>query len=201
LAIIADTQLIEIPDSIADLSSHKLLWDHIAAELRDDPLVLGEDVGGYLTQRAQMYEISADAVDRRRFVENLIVPAYQQGLARLLLKAGLPLRLTGLGWDAIDEFHSVTDGPARTWQDFEAAIAAATALVYVWPMRHAHPIDAIGKPVVHRTGRRTEALVAQARGAMKASSTLGAESSPTVGAVILKILSSFDRRGYDLAAA
>ena len=201
LAIIADTQVIEIPDSIADLSSHRLLWDHIEAELRDDPLALGEDVGGYLTQRSQLYEISADAVDRRRFVENLIVPAYQQGIARLLLKAKLPLRISGLGWDAIEEFRPIAGGPLRTTQDFEAAIAAASALVYVWPLRHAHPIDAIGKPVVHRTGRRPEAFVAQARAAMKASSTVAMESSPAVGTVILRILSSLNGRGYDIAAA
>jgi hypothetical protein len=201
LAILADTQVIEIPDSIADLSSHKLLWDHIEAELRDDPLALGEDVGGYLTQRARMYEIPADVIDRRRFVENLIVPAYQQGLARLLMKAGLPLRLSGLGWDEIEEFCPVAGGPVRSRQDFEAAIAAASALVYVWPMRHAHPIDTIGKPVIYRTGRRAESFIAAAKAAMKGSSAAAAESPPTVGAVILKILPSLDGRGYDVAAA
>jgi hypothetical protein len=201
LAILADTQVIEIPDSIADLSSHKLLWDHIEAELHDDPLALGEDVGGYLAQRARMYEISTDAIDRRRFVENLIVPAYQQGLARLLLKAGLPLRLSGLGWDEIDEFRAVARGPVRSRQDFEATIAAASALVYVWPMRHAHPIDTFGKPVIQRTGRRAESFIAAAKAAMKTSSAVAVDSSPTVGSVISKILSSLQDRGYDVAAA
>jgi hypothetical protein len=201
LAIIADTQLIEIPDSIADLSSHRVLWDQIEAELRDDPLAMGEDVGGYLTQRAEMYEVSSSALDRRRFVENLIVPAYQQGLARLLFKAGLPLRLYGGGWNLVEEFSKVEGGPVHCQQEFESAIAAAAALVYVWPMRHAHPMDSVGKPVIQRTGRRAESFIAQAKSAMKAKPIVAAGSSPHLGQIVLKLLSSLDGRGYDVAAA
>ncbi len=201
LAIIADTQLIEIPESIADLSSHRLLWDQIEAELRDDPLALGEDIGAYLTQRAETYDVSPSTLDRRQFVENLIVPVYQQGLARLLLKGGLSLRLHGNGWNAIEEFSKIDGGPVRSQKEFEATIAAASALIYVWPIRHAHPIDTFGKPIIQRTGRRAEAFIAQAKAAIKAKPVVTGNSSPRLGQAILKLLSSFDGRGYDVAAA
>jgi len=202
LVIIADTQLIEIPDSIASLSSHVVLWDRIAGELRADPLALGEDVGQYLNQRAEMCDISPGSVDVRRFVENLIIPAYQQGLARVLLAAGLPLRVYGAGWNTLDEFCAINPGPVRSRQEFQSAIAAASALVYVWPMRHAHPMDALGKPIVHPTGRRAESFIRQARQAISAQPKPAVlpDSPATIAATILKILSSPDKRGYDVAA-
>jgi hypothetical protein len=164
LALLADTTAIEAPRSIVDMSSHLLLWEAIDAELRDDPLALGSDLPAYLRRRCEPLGLSIDALDSRRFIEQLLLPAYTQGLARLLLREGLALRLYGQGWEVIPEFAAAARGPIISRDQLRAAAGAARGMVYPWPVRHAHPLDSIDRPILHATA--SHALLAQARAAL-----------------------------------
>jgi hypothetical protein len=183
LAILADTQLIEIPKSTEEFSSHRLLWEQIQSELSVDPLAM-DRADKYLDDRAERLSITSESLDRRLFLENLILPAYQQGLARLLLAAGLPLQLYGRGWEQLDEFKSHSAGQLASRQDVLVAAAAAKALVYVWPLRYVHPIDALDKPVVTRIGRRPEAFIREAKAALQLSQAkCKPQDNPLVSAI------------------
>ncbi len=151
LAMIANTRSLEIPPAIAQFSSHRLLWELIEEELLDHPLIV-ERAEDYLTDRAGQLNITDDVLDRRAFVQELIIPAYQQGLARLLVKAGLPLALWGQGWEGLEEFAPLARGSLADRAAFDAAVAESAALVFCWPERAAHPIEMTGRPLVHRAG-------------------------------------------------
>ena len=103
LALICDTRRIEIPPTVKSYSSHRLLWELIEEELHTDPLAV-EKIDDYLTDRAAQLNIAVDALDRQAFIEGLIIPVYQQGLARLLIAAQLPIALWGNGWKNLPEF-------------------------------------------------------------------------------------------------
>jgi hypothetical protein len=161
LALIADTQQIAIPGQVEDLSSHRLLWENIEAEIHDDPLIV-EDPYTYLDNRAERMNIAPEGLDRRTFIEKLVQPAYEQGIARMLLRqpcANISLRVFGRGWGELDEFKAIDGGSLLTRKALLAAVAAAGAVVYPWPVRHAHAMDSFGRVVVHRPHRSTEALL------------------------------------------
>ena len=151
LALIVDTACIEIPAAIAQFSSHRLLWELIEEELRDNPLIV-ENADDYLADRASQLNIARESLDRRAFVFELIFPAYQQGLARMVSQAGLPLSIWGKRWNEITEFNALSRGPVWNRAALTSAIAESTALIYCWPERAAHPIELTGRPVVHRSG-------------------------------------------------
>lgn len=97
------------------------------------------------------------------------------------MTAGLPLRLHGRGWCDIAEFSGVSQGPITSHQQFLAAVGDATALVYTWPVRHAHPLDATGRPIVHRVGRRKESFIREATLALvNKSNTAPAANSDSI---------------------
>ena len=160
LGLICDTRKIQVPASVANFSSHRLLWELIDEELAANPLAV-EDVDAYLVNRAGQLNIAVDVLDRRRFIDELILPAYQQGLARLLIAANLPIRLWGKGWGDLPEFVLRVSGAILNQDDFEQAIAGCCGLIYCWPSRAAHPIQTTGKPIVYRTGMDRAALSAR----------------------------------------
>lgn len=188
LAIVADTRPIEIPPSVEDFSSHRVLWANIDAELRDHPLAV-DDPLGYLHDRAARMGIAPDALDRRRFIDDLIVPAYEQGCARLLIAAGLPVSLHGSGWNRIDEFTARAQGPVPTRRSLHTIAANSAALVYVWPARHAHAIEALGCPIVHYRGRHPESFIREAKTALRVAPVLAPKPpSNSLAATILHLM-------------
>lgn len=160
IGILADTCIIEAPKDLNDYSSHTLLWGFIAQELSHDPFVL-LDVQSYLTERMRKFEVSDDAFVPARFIEKLILPAYQQGIARVLIKLGIKPNLFGAGWEQIDEFKAFARGAIQSGDAFRDAIAQCAGLVHVWPSTLAHPIDAAAVPVARRSGRRPEPFLGQ----------------------------------------
>lgn len=160
--MICDTRKIQVPASVANFSSHRLLWELIEEELAANPLAV-EDVDVYLVNRAGQLNISVEVLERPRFIEELIIPAYQQGLARLLIAAKAPIRLWGKGWGDLPEFVPRVGGAILNQDEFEQAIAGCCGLIYCWPSRAAHPIQATGKPVVYRSGADRAALIRAAR--------------------------------------
>lgn len=147
-AIFADTHNLNRPDELNDYSSHGLLWDFIRDELQNDPFCLGSDPAAYLSQRMSRFEILADAFPRARFVDQLIVPAYQQGVARAMASAKVPLRAFGAGWSEIPEFRAIAGGPLTSRSAFAAALADCSAVVHVWPVNCVHPSESCGIGVI-----------------------------------------------------
>lgn len=159
LAIIADTTNASAP--ALDLSSHRLLWELIQRELLDDPFAVGSDAHAYLADRMKRLGVQDENFDRRRFIEHVIVPSYQQGLARLLLRERLPLRLYGRGWQEIGELAGHASGPVQSREEL-CEVARDAVLVHAWPTSAAHPIESLGRPVL-RHSSTPRAYVAMAR--------------------------------------
>lgn len=157
LSLIADTHLLDVPKPIEGYSSQVLLWETIRDELIRDPFLAVDNIDGYLNSRRARFQIGDDGFDRSIFKERLIVPAVQQGLARRLIKDGMPLRLFGRGWDSLDRMAQFHGGPVRSRQELAGAVSQSAALVHVWPWQAGHAIELTGRPVI-RTKRMHEFL-------------------------------------------
>ena len=97
LSLVADTHSLVIPKCIEGYSSQTLLWEMIRDELTRDPFLAVDNIDGYLNSRRARFQIGDDGFDAAIFIEQLIVPAVQQGLARRMIKDGMPLRIFGRG--------------------------------------------------------------------------------------------------------
>ena len=150
LAVIADTVPIIEPERLAEFSSHRLLWHHIATGLSAEPFELREDAGAYLEHKMRRHAVGGDGFDAALFLQHLILPAYAQSLARILLRAGLPLRLHGGGWDRIDEFRAVAAGPVAGAADLARIACEATAVVDILPVGASAPLTRLGRPIMRR---------------------------------------------------
>lgn len=162
LAIIADTMAVAVEPDDFDLSSHSLLWETIRQQLVKDPFDLSEEPAQYLAHWLARCNVSTNGLDQARFIEKLIIPTYQQSIARLLLINRLPVRLFGSGWQSIDEFALFAGGGIDDSETMLNAISGAAGLIHAWPVRYAHPMDAMGKPVVRTTGRAVQAFLHEA---------------------------------------
>jgi hypothetical protein len=162
LSLIADMYDLQTPKARLNLSSQHLLWELIRDELVANPAILEGDVERYLDQRRRRLDISQEGFDRDLFVQRLILPAYQQGLARWLKQSGLPFGVYGTGWDQCPEFAGLWGGPVKTRQQFDAAIAASAVLLYAWPESYAHEMDYLGKPVLRPGALSRGSLLRQA---------------------------------------
>ena len=150
LAIIADTQDTDIDLATLELSSHRLLWSQLRNDIAADPFSVRSNPDAYLAEYLRKHRVPEDGIDRARFVNELIVPAYQQAVARLLIKHHLPLRLFGRGWNHIAEFELYAEGPVISREALHEILGSVTALVHCWPADHPHPIEAVRKPLVPR---------------------------------------------------
>lgn len=165
LAMIADTRSLEAPPRIVDLSSQHLLWDAMAAEIAEDPFVVTPDADNYLRRRQREMQIPEERLDRELFVDYLLTPAFAQGIARLLRREKLAVRLWGEGWQGIEEFAGIAEGPVQSRRQLAEAAQSAAALVYAWPIPRAHPIDALARPIL-RPALGRSAFLASARNAL-----------------------------------
>ena len=186
LAFIADTQLLQPPKRVEDYSSHKLLWEIIADELLHDPFAIGDDAEKYLGRKTARLQIADAGFDAGLFIERLIIPAYQQGLARLLVREAIPVRIWGEGWRQIESLAVHREGEVTSADEFEAIVAGAIALVHPWPSRTAHPIDAVGRPVIRAFGRHRDSFLRDAGLALKGS--LPAMALPSQRALSWKLI-------------
>lgn len=162
LALIANTHSLDAPESLAEFSSHGLLWDRLRALVLRDPFALPDDVETWVRDQARADGISVETLDVSLLVNRLVVPAYQQALAGALVAAGLPLRLHGVGWDELPRLRPHAAGPITSRDDLRAAVRDAAVLVHAWPTAGAHSIDALGRPIVRRIGRRKETFIRDA---------------------------------------
>jgi hypothetical protein len=188
LGLVADTRLVELPEAVRGYSSRRLLWELIEAEIRDDPTVV-DDAAAYVAERAGRLNVDPLEIDVGLFVESLVLPAYAQALARLLIGAALPIRLWGQGWDEMDEFHPFAAGPVPDAATLRSAVAASTALVRPTPGRDWHPAASCARPTLSAAGRTAAAYVAQAAVLLRsAPTTTSPIASQTVTAAVAGIL-------------
>ena len=152
LAVAADTRVIRMPAELDEFSSHQLLWDQIAAELATEPFVVRDGAVSYLEQRMKRHGVSADRFDASVFIENLILPAYAQGVVRALVASNVPVRVFGHGWDQIAEFQPVSAGPITSTADLAVIRDAASAVVDVSAFPGAHPLHRLALPIVRADG-------------------------------------------------
>lgn len=177
LLICADILPLDPPKAVVEMSSHRLLWDAIADELLRDPFALGASIVDYLHGR--MKRLNIDALDQRRFIDDLIGPAYARGLADLLRRNGLPLRLMGQGWESVEMLRPFAAGVVATRQEFDRAVASSSALIHAWPTTCGHPIDHAGRPVVYGS-RGRDAFLRDARSAIAGKLPAPAPSATTL---------------------
>ena len=170
LALIADTFTLETPVKALDSSSHHVLWEMIRSEMSSGPFSIGSDVIGFIHRRMMKLGISAEGFNEGMFVNQLVIPAYQQGMARLLLDAGLPLKIFGKGWDELPRFRPAWRGTVETREAFREAVSSASVLIYLWPTRIRHEIDAMGRPVLSPNFHRAESWVRDAKAMLNGSS-------------------------------
>ena len=187
IALIADTCPTDPPPRIDDYSSHRLLWEAIRRELRDDPFAAGDDPAAYLERRVRAFGVADEGLDRPQFVDGLILPAYAQSVARLLIGAALPLRLFGAGWRDLPEFAPHAAGPVPDRRALERVAHASAALAHPWPARHAHPIEALGRPVVRAAGSHAAALIHSARSALAGAAAAPANAPALSVEAVLRI--------------
>ncbi|MGB7159557.1 MAG: hypothetical protein WBD40_15935, partial [Tepidisphaeraceae bacterium] len=158
LLIGADLPPLDPPRDVVEMSSQRLLWELISDELARDPFTLGTSILDYLHARMKRLNIAPATLDQRRFIDELIAPAYARGLAELLKRSSVPLRCAGTGWDAIESLASFATGPLTGRDAFHDVVSCASALVHVWPTTCAHPIDHQGLPVVRASAGRERFL-------------------------------------------
>jgi hypothetical protein len=152
LALIIDTHDLAVPEAHEHYSSHRLLWDSIREELLADPFQL-HDPAEYLAQRMRRHGVLEEGFDRAAFIAQLLLPAYQQGIARALIAAGVPLNLHGRGWGQIDQFAAHAAGPVEDAESMERAVCSSSGLVSPWPCVMPPELRALGRPVLRGSSR------------------------------------------------
>ncbi|HVT87966.1 MAG TPA: hypothetical protein VHD56_03865 [Tepidisphaeraceae bacterium] len=188
ISLIADTDSLDTPKDLIEYSSHALLWESIRQEILADPFVL-RDINQYLSQRIYRAGIGQDGFPRARFIEKLILPAYQQSLTKILIQTKLPVRVWGNGWESLPEFASIAAGSVNDRDALHAAIDQSCALLHAWPIGIVHPVESMGAPVL-RISRR-ETLLRDAKLAISGKLPDVSVSSPPFSAeLILRILRS-----------
>jgi hypothetical protein len=169
IGVLADTRVIEVPQRVKDFSSQMLLWEMIEDELAKDPLSLGDDTQKYLQSRMDRFNIADEGFDRNLFMERLIVPAYQQGICRLVIRHGIPLALFGRGWSDIPEFKDSGRGPIENADELAMGISKCRVLLQVFPERQ-WGMDALPPAVIQTAGLNSHQLLNGIRQALNTKS-------------------------------
>jgi hypothetical protein len=148
LALISDTNSLEVPTTELNFSSHHVLWEMIRSELLARPFSLAGDINTFIDQRRKKLGIGEEGFNRELFIGRLILPCFTQAIARRLVDTRIPLRVYGKGWDGVAGFADQECGVIGSRERFVGAVARATHLVYPWPVRHCHAIDGLGRLVM-----------------------------------------------------
>jgi hypothetical protein len=162
LAMISDTASVVAEPDHFELSSHALLWETIRQQLSKNPFDLREDPGQYLMRWLERCKVARDGLDAKAFIEELIIPTYQQSIVKLLVQDGVAIRCFGAGWEQIESFAAQAGGKISDMDQMEEAIGGAAALIHASPMTFAHPIEAMGRVVVSTACSNEKAFVGDA---------------------------------------
>jgi hypothetical protein len=146
LAILTDLRQGEMPQRVKDFSTQRLLWESIEEELARNPQALGADPDWYLNSRIERLNIATEGFDRAMFFEKLIEPTYAMGLARLLIRSDIPIRVIGRGWSETDEFKKHAFGAVESVEELQTAITDCRAILPAFPKGNS--LEGLGLPVV-----------------------------------------------------
>jgi hypothetical protein len=158
VGVFADTCAIAVPQRVKDFSSQVLLWEMIEDELSNDPLSLGEDARKYLQARMERFNIADEGFDRNLFMERLIVPGYQQGICRLVMRHGISVNLFGSGWGDIVEFKDCAMGAIGSAGKLELSVFKCQVVLDVFPEGRAW-MDALPVTVIRPAGLSSNQLL------------------------------------------
>lgn len=192
LAIVADTHPLDPPGRLSEFSSHLLLWQRLQSDIVRDPFLVSGDVEEFLTRTLRRFGVSGEGLDRRLFIDRLIVPGYQHGLARLLMGEKLPVRLYGGGWDAIEAFRPAAAGAISDRRTLKRVARDSAAFVHPMPDAFAHPVDALGRPVVRRRDTSGRSFVSDALRALGGRPV--SHAAPTAALSLALVLRCLGRR-------
>jgi hypothetical protein len=189
IALIADTHILDTPADLTEYSSHSVLWESIRQELLSDPFAL-KDPGQFLIERMKRAKIAETSFPAGRFIEKLILPAYQQGLARIMIQGKQPLRLFGAGWQSLPEFAGHAHGEIRSRADLTSAVASSAALLHVWPGQIPHPIDTLSRPVLRPWTTNPSSLIKSIQNTVnnRVTSIPPTEIQPLTSEIVLRLL-------------
>lgn len=185
VALIAHTNGLATP--AFELSSHRVLWEMIATELTDNPFAFRGDIERFFSGRIHRVGIAEETLDKRRFMEKLILPAHQQSLVRLLSKSGINVRVYGKGWEQVPDLQRFCGGECATREDLAAALESAAALLHGWPGLAGHPVECCGRPVVY--GNNTAEAIEMAMAALAGRVATPKEQAPITAQAIDRLLS------------
>ena len=132
-------------------SSHRLLYEAIGAELSERPFNLTADVGEFLGVRAKKLDVRMEDLDLRVFVDEMIFPAYTQGLTAFLKSQGVEVVEVG--------------GEMESWEQWDRAMAKARVVVNARPYDAGTALEYGGRAVVNPLGLGGEELMGRIRGA------------------------------------
>ncbi len=194
VGVFADTCAIQVPQRVKDFSSQVLLWEMIEDELSNDPLTLGEDARKYLQSRMERFNIVDEGFDRNLFMERLIVPGYQQGICRLVLRHGISIKLFGSGWGEIAEFKDCAMGAIGSAGELELSVSKCQVVLDVFPEGQAS-MDALPMMVIRPAGLSSNQLLNGIRQALSGKSPLIQSDRPTLNQKMIRSISITACRG------
>jgi hypothetical protein len=188
VALIADTCGLDVPESVTEFSSHGLLWEKLRERVLRDPFAVPADVDAWVRDAARGEGIAVETLNVPTFVNRLVAPAFAQGLADALLAAGVPLKLYGNGWAHLPRFEALVGAPLTSRQQLIEAARDAAALVHPSPTAGAHPVDALGRPVVRTTGGSRASFLREVSRALQGSTPVNRCEPPLSAALLLGTL-------------
>jgi hypothetical protein len=170
LVIAIDLPSLEAPAEIVEYSSWRVVWDAIAKELIDHPHRLAGDIDGYLERSRRHFGVPPDDFPRGVFVRQLVGPTYAIGIARWLVREGVPVSIHGRGWERVEGVVSHARGPVDSHESLEAILERSAGIVDVH-VDAAHPSRRAGIPMLTTLGRTPQRVLQDARAMPKAAST------------------------------
>ncbi|MDP9173870.1 MAG: hypothetical protein M3O30_08395 [Planctomycetota bacterium] len=180
IALASDTKPLKVPQRVKDLSSQLLLWEMIENELGTNPFVMGVNPQRYLENRRMRMNLAEKGLDQDLFLEQLVLPAYHQGLARWMIKSGFAITLIGAGWEEIGEFEKYARGPAKTFDSLGAMLKDCGIVVHPSPLNWVHPIENLGLPVVQPAGRSPQFFAGAVRDALLGKAWIESSQIPPI---------------------
>ena len=161
--LVADTREITAPAVVEDYSSHKLVWQSIHRQLAARPLSFNGDMPALLAEHAKPLGIDPASLPTPLFVDALITPAYEQGIARLLIAAGVAIDVAGRGWNDLQEFAHRKPPTIQSFESFERLIANYQTVVLPQALSAPHEADALPRNVVRTLGLSKSQLLSNLR--------------------------------------
>ena len=166
LGFIANTYILETPRSRLELSSHHVLWELIRHDISIDPFSIGSNINEFINRRTKKLGISDEGLDRTLFINQLIVPAWQQGIIRILINAGIPVKLFGSNWNQIDGMAQCWQGSVQSRDEFKAAKQAVSILINPSMIKSDHPVLHQNMPVIDAYANNAHQWINRARTAL-----------------------------------